>query len=399
MLAALCATAGADTWNGGGLVSESERRADVALKESRLVSLLDQEHLGGVVLTKSQNHAWVLGGSETRIAAGQAGSPVWLLLSRDGKKYLIGSNPETARLLAEEGLARLGYEERRYPWFTGLSTGMDERWRIVAGIMGDARLGADAALPGCTDVSGGLARIRFPLTPVEMRRYRWLGPRAAAAVAETCRELSAGQRETEIAGRLNAKLVSQSIAPTVILVGSDERLMLYRNPVPTDAVVRHDALVSLCAERWGLVVAVSRQVHLGGMPADLAKRMQACADVDAVYLHASRPGAALKEVMVKAADAYGRVGYPEEWRARDQGGPIGYFERESLIWPDAPDAVVEGMALAFNPTLPGVMIEDTFLVGPHGPEILTRVPGWPVRKAVVEGVTYERPDILVRATP
>jgi len=400
LLAAVCATGRADTWNAGGLVSEAERRADVALKEVRLAALLDQEHLAGIVLTQARNHAWVLGGSDTSIVESRAQSPVWLLLARDGKKYLISNNVESARLLAEEGLARLGYEERRYPWFAGLSAGTDERWRIVAGIMGgDARLGADGALPGCQDLSAGLARIRFPLTPVETRRYRWLGSRVSGAVAATCRELLPGQRETEIAGGLAAKLVAQSITPTMLLVGSDARLMLYRHPVPTEARLKADVLVSVCAERWGLVIAIARQVHFGPLPPDLAKRMQACADVDAAYLHGARPGAQLKDVMQLAADAYARTGYPEEWRAHHQGGTIGYFECESPIWPDDPETVVEGMALSFSPTLPGVAVEDTILVGPHGPEILTRIPGWPVRKAAAGGVTFERPDLLVRSAP
>ena len=71
----------------------------------------------------------------------------------------------------------------------------------------------------------------------------------------------------------------------------------------------------------------------------------------------------------------------------------------SLIGPDSGESVVEGMALALNPTLPGAKIEDTFLVGPRTAEILTVTPGWPTRRGTAAGASWERPDILVRPVP
>src|SRR6185503_299645 len=120
-----------------------------------------------------------------------------------------------------EDLAGLGYQDRRYPWFAGLGAGTDERWRTVQELVGSGQLGADAAWPGATEIGSRLARIRFPVTAVESRRYRWLGPRCAAAVADTCRAILPGMRETEIAGVLAAKLAAQTIRPTVVLIGTD----------------------------------------------------------------------------------------------------------------------------------------------------------------------------------
>ncbi len=385
----------ADVWHAGVPVTEAERRADIAEKDRRIGKLLADRGLAAVVLTKSRNQAWLLSGSDTKIVRAQAESPVWLLAGRGGNHSLVSNNIECDRLLDEEGLRGLGWNALKFPWFAG-AAGPDERLRLVREAVGGTVLGADAPVPGATDIGADLARIRFPLTVIESRRLRWLGREAAAAVAETCRTLKAGQTELEIGGALAARLETRGITPTVILVGADERVRRFRHLTPTTAKVAKLALVNLCAERWGLVVAVTRLVHFGPLPDDLARRMDACVAVDAAYLSAARPGTPFRDVFAKGAAAYAAAGFPEEWRQHHQGGSIGYFEREALIGPEADGTVVEGMALALNPTLAGVKVEDTFLVGPRTAEILTVTPGWPVRRAVTGGATWERPDILIR---
>jgi antitoxin VapB len=392
----LAAPACADVWSNGNLLTPSERRDEIKVKEARIEALMAARGLDGILLTRSRNHAWVLAGSRTWIVGAQTESPVWLLFARGGRKYLVASNMEGPRLMAEEGLAGLGWIERRYPWFGGAGGTQDPRRRIVDDVLPHAKLGCDGPVTGTEDVGADLSRIRFPLTTTEMRRMRWLGERSAAAVAATCREIAPGMRETGIGNVLAAKLAREGINPTVVLVGVDDRLQTFRHLVPTDAKLRKLALVNLCAEKWGLVVALSRLVHFGPVPADLAARMQAVAAVDAAYLRSARPGTTFGRLLAGGAEAYAAAGWAEEWRNHHQGGSIAYLEREALLTPDSPETVVEGMALAFNPTLPGVKVEDTILVGPHGPEVLTRVEGWPVRRVVLDGSVWERPDILVR---
>lgn len=385
------AAARADVWNAGVPVTGAERLAEVAEKHRRLEAIMEARGLAAVVLTKSRNQAWLLGGSDTRIVLAQAESPVWLVAVRGGKRLLVSSNIEADRLLDEEGLREIGCEPLRFPWFAG----PDPRERLVREAV-SGTIGCDAALPGMRDIGADLARARFPLTAIEQRRYRWLGRHAAAAVAETCRTLRPGQSEIEIGGSLAARLAGQGITPTVILVGADDRVRRWRHLTPTTATVSKLALVNLCAERWGIVVAVTRLVHFGPLPPDLDRRMSACVAVDAAYLSAARPGRSFGDIFAAGATAYAASGFPEEWRAHHQGGSIGYFEREALIGPGSGETVVEGMALALNPTLAGVKVEDTVLVGPRTAEILTVTPGWPVRRALAGGASWDRPDILIR---
>ncbi|HLK00323.1 MAG TPA: hypothetical protein VKU39_10505 [Streptosporangiaceae bacterium] len=78
--------------------------------------------------------------------------------------------------------------------------------------------------------------------------------------------------------------------------------------------------------------------------------------------------------------AYEAAGYPDEWRAHVQGGPIGYLSREFDVVPGTERAarmIREGDAFAWNPTVRGAKSEDTFLTGADGPVPVTNTGNWP----------------------
>ena len=389
----------ADTWSGDSVITARERIQDANEIGKRMIAVMKAKNLDAIVLTKVRTQAWAMAGSDTRIVNAQQESPVWLIYSAGGRKYLVSNNIESGRLLEEEGLEDIGIQTKVFPWFFGLASGKDEKWKAVEELVGGGQIGADISLPQAKDISGELSRIRFPLTSAEQKKMRWLGLKAAKAVAETCREIMPGMKETDIAGMLAGKVWVEHIMPTVVLIGVDERIYRFRHLTPTSRKLKKYALVNLCAERWGLTVAVSRLVYIGDLPGELDRRIKACARVDATALSASIPGAKFGDIFSLEADVYGRNGYPGEWKKHHQGGSIGYFEREFLSCPESGDLVVEGMALAWNPTISGVKVEDTVLVGKSGVEVLTQTPGWPMIIVEIAGKKFERPGILVRAAP
>jgi hypothetical protein len=96
------------------------------------------------------------------------------------------------------------------------------------------------------------------------------------------------------------------------------------------------------------------------------------------------PRRTLAELYALAADAYTRLGCPDEIRAHHQGGTTGYLTRERIATPDADTVLTGSMAVAWNPSLPGAKVEDTFVLAPDGTlENLTLIPDWP--STVVHG--------------
>lgn len=76
--------------------------------------------------------------------------------------------------------------------------------------------------------------------------------------------------------------------------------------------------------------------------------------------------------------------YSQAIRDHHQGGTTGYLSREVIATPTTPDILATNMAMAWNPSLPGAKIEDTFvLLADNQLENLSLDPNWP--SAEIEG--------------
>jgi Xaa-Pro aminopeptidase len=179
----------------------------------------------------------------------------------------------------------------------------------------------------------------------------------------------------------------------VTLIGSDERIRRYRDPVPTATRWKHVVLVAVCAERDGLVVGLSRIVAAGVTPPDLMARTRATAAVFGRLLEATRPGASGASLYQTAAQAYAAVGFAGEELRHHQGGAIGYRARDWIAHPASQEIVQEQQAFAWNPSITGTKIEDTALVLGDRIELLTSTPDWPAIPIQVRGNPVEPADV------
>ena len=149
----------------------------------------------------------------------------------------------------------------------------------------------------------------------------------------------------------------------------------------------------MTAERDGLHVSITRLLSFGEAPEELASRVRAAAEVDAAMLSASTPGTPVNDVLRVAAEAYERLGFPDEWRLHHQGGITGYAGREVFATPGDATPLPRAGAAAWNPSVTGGgKSEDTALVTEVGLEVVTRTPQLP--ELVFDGLT--RPGILIR---
>ncbi len=92
-------------------------------------------------------------------------------------------------------------------------------------------------------------------------------------------------------------------------------------------------MLNLCARKWGLAISISRFIHFGALPEELAARFNSAALVNAALLNATRAGATSAELFKVAQEAYAAEGFPGEERFHHQGGPTGYGEREWIATP------------------------------------------------------------------
>ncbi|WP_449566854.1 M24 family metallopeptidase [Microbacterium alkaliflavum] len=305
------------------------------------------------MLTSHEAVSWYLEGIRSHVSL--AGPPVAAVrVDDDGDTIFVAAN-EADRLVAEEFLPSDADRVVRVPWLTPPAEGA-----VAAG-----------AASAEASVAPALRAARASLLPAERDRYRALGRAAAEAMTDAASVLRPDRTEQHAAAALAAALVERAIDPLVILVAGSARLA-HRHPLPTGAPLGLRAMLVVCGRRHGLIANATRWIGSAD-PAD-----EAILRVEAAFLDATRPGARLDEVFAAGTAAYGAEGFgAEEWRRHHQGGPTGYAGRDPRATPGTTDLVQEHHAFAWNPTAPGVKVEDTVLVSSSGVEVLTADPRWP----------------------
>ena len=155
-------------------------------------------------------------------------------------------------------------------------------------------------------------------------------------------------------------------------------------------------MVGFCARRGGLTVSITRFVHFGAMPSELAEKFDAVAQVNARLLEATRAGATSDTLFAVAQSAYASLGYAGEERMHHQGGATGYLEREWVARPGGTEAVQAQQAFAWNPNLQGAKVEDTVVLRNGGIELLTATPELPVLTTTCGAQEYRSAGVLLR---
>ncbi|MEO6391610.1 MAG: aminopeptidase P family protein [Pyrinomonadaceae bacterium] len=373
-----------------------DKNTEIADKIQRIVRMLAAEDLGGVLVGSQPNFAWLSAGGSNGIDLSREPGAGSLLVTREGKLYLLANNIEMPRLL-DEAVYGIDLEPVGFTWEEEKANGSIVADRARALIASGAPLGTD--LPGSPDlrvVENELARCRYSLTSAELVRIRQLGKDAGTAMGALARSLEPGESERQVAAKSTAALAQYGIHPVVNLVAGEERLGKYRHPIPTDKKWERSLMLVACARRGGLIVSLTRIICVGAVPDEMKIRTAAAARVNANLMARTRPGATGAELYQVAVRAYESEGYPGEHHRHHQGGATGYRTREWVAHPACREVVRPGQAFAWNPSITGTKIEETIIAHAEAIETITTSVDWPMISATVDGTEYFSPDILQR---
>jgi len=243
---------------------------------------------------------------------------------------------------------------------TGLDVVAVDWWR-PQGVIGEASRRGRAGLVSDEDLEPDLEILRSRLSGFDAERLAILGGEATRAMDVALAMVGSMTTEVELCAALLAAL--DDIRAPVLLAAADDRIARYRHPLPGDNPIRSRVMLVLVGERWGLHVAVTRFRDLEPRSPDLEARFAAVTRVQEILHEATRASATLGEVFAAGQAAYAEVGYPDEWQLHHQGGTIAYRGRERVAKPDDPTVIEPGMAFAWNPSITGAKVEDTFILG------------------------------------
>ncbi len=372
-------------------------------KTGRLVEILERENIGAVLLNSQHNFAWLTGGGSSGIDTSRENGAASLLVTRQGRRFVIANNIEMPRMLSEE-ISEKNFEPVEYSWQDEKANSnliIDKAKQVLetgAVIAADLPIG-----PAAPVIENKIAACRYRLTSREIERYRALGHDAGAAVRRVIGKLDCGETELEVAEKMRHELALGGMVSVVTLVAADERISLFRHPLPTANRWKKTLLLVTCAKRGGLIVSLSRMVRAGSVPDELKIKTEAAAYVNACLLDATRSGATGAELYAAAADAYSNRGFADEINRHHQGGAAGYKTREWVAHPDSAEAVQPGQAFAWNPSITGTKVEETCITavdgaegadGENGIEVITASPDFPQIASSIKGREYFSPGIL-----
>jgi len=373
--------------NGTTIITEAAWNEELNAKHDKLVAWLRSQDLEGVLIRRHENIAWLTGGAvEVRVLTPGETGVASLLVTATGRRYYFTTENEAPRLHDEE-FGKLDFEPVLFPWYADDTLQTAQR---LAGV----HIGSDTPGPGLIPVN--LYPLRESLSESEIARYLWLGTQTADATVESLHEVEPGLSEYDLEALTAANLLRRGILPSVYLFAVDDRIYKYKHAVARGARLKKYGMLNLCSRKWGLAISITRFVHFGELPSELALRFKSAAQVNAALMDATRAGATSAELFRVAQAAYAAEGFPGEERFHHQGGPTGYGEREWVATPEGKENVVNDQAFAWNPSIRGGKAEDTVILHDGKIEWLTATPDLPVINATANGQVYPAAGVLVK---
>jgi antitoxin VapB len=373
--------------HGSTLISADAWSTELDAKHEKLVEWIRVQKLGGILIRRNENVAWITGGAvQLRVLTPSETGVASLLITAAGKRYYLTTENEAPRLHDEE-FGSLDFEPVLFPWYA-------DDTLASAAKLADGPLGSDTPMDGTKHVN--FYPLRLSLTETEIARYRWLGAETAAATVESLHQVEPGLSEYDLEAITAANLLRRGILPSVYLFAVDDRIYKYKHAVARGARLKQYAMLNLCTRKWGLAISITRFVHFGELPAELSARFISAARVNAALLHATRAGATSAELFRLAQSAYSAEGFSGEERFHHQGGATGYGEREWVATPSGTEVVENNQAFAWNPSIRGGKAEDTVLLHDNKIEWLTATSELPAIQATVDGAVYPSAGVLVK---
>ncbi|HEY9800750.1 MAG TPA: M24 family metallopeptidase [Leptolyngbyaceae cyanobacterium] len=327
---------------------------EVSKKLGFIRQTLSITEAGGVRLRGTDWFAWATGGgSNTVLLTAETGVAEVLVTGQDA--WILTDEIEAQRLKDEE--LPPDFKLHINPWADPVAREAFVREATDGEIViSDRPTAQEQPIPPF------LQAYKRVLLPTELDRYRQLGQQASAAMTEVLQAAQPDWTEYQLAGAGAEALWARGIHPALTLVAGERRLPLYRHATATGEKLGRQAMLVFCARGYGLYANLTRFVCFGKLTKEEAELHRHVREIEAKALSASQPGMTLDAVYYALAQAYELQGFPNAIREHHQGGTTGYLAREVVANPSTTDSLTENMAIAWNPSLTGAKIEDTFVI-------------------------------------
>lgn len=335
---------------------------------NRVADWLAETNYEGVILGRRDNFKWATEENANAVVTNAETGVAFLIIERDGTVKMAADSSDCPRMEAEQNA--IGARCILVPWYETTD-------RFLNRYCERKNYASDTGAWGTECVQDKFVEMRMRLNQKEVERYRRIGRECAEIVEDVTGNVLPGQTENEVAAILKSRCLAKGISPDCVLVGSDERIINFRHPVPTDKKIEGSAMVVLGGEKYGLNISMTRMVYFKEIPEEIKDRMKKTQYIFACMQGMMKEGLSYGEYFAEVQKLYDEAGWPEEWKQHHQGGPTGYGCREFIVTPETEGKIHEGQAYAWNPTIQGTKCEETTYLKEGKLEIFTCTENWP----------------------
>lgn len=359
---------------------------DAAQKRAMLRQWMDKKGFDGVIISTADNFAWITSGGNSKVINDSEGGVGHIVITKD-HQYLVSMYMDSDRL-TDDQLPGQGYELVTMYWYEG-----DEKNKAKS--MAGKRVGADTQIPGTENINYDLINMQWPLTNLELERYRWLGQQQSDVLEKILNAVQPGMSEIEILKQMEIEFIKRGIKLDVPICGSDERISKYRHILATDKKLEKYLLLGPVISRWGLHSLCSRSVHFGQPPSEIEKAFLAAATIEGRLFSELREGLKFSKIFELQKKWYADVGYPDGWNYHFQGGPTGYVIIDCGK-NQTDETVCAPQPFSWFTTIKGAKVEELAILTKEGLEIASLGKNWPVIEVDTDKGKYPVPGMLIR---
>ncbi len=365
---------------------------EVKRKERRIREYLGNRGYDAMILLRPDNFSWYsCGGSNIVLTSLEKGAAC--LVITKNQTYAIAHVMDGPRIFDEE-LKGLDIEPVFIKWHEGSLE--DKAVQMTRGMKAVSDFDSDAE--NVVFALKDIYALHFPLTEKELDKYRWLGAKTEEIISKVAAEIKPGlTTEYDIDGMLSYEYRRNGMMTEVLLVGSDERIALYRHPCPSGKKIDKLVLLHPSARKWGLHANVTRMVYFGDeVPTDMAYRYETACMMEAQAVSMCIPGQSFVGMLEERKKLLAKAGFADEWENHFPGGITGYFLIDVSICDSPDNLVVPCQAYDWFMTITGVKVEELCMNTPKGREIPSITGKWPTKEHTYNGQKFRLPEILLR---
>ncbi|MBD2778453.1 M24 family metallopeptidase [Iningainema tapete] len=328
---------------------------EVSTKLELIRQSLTENEASGVRLRGTDWFAWATAGaSNTVLLTAETGVAEVLVTAQDA--WVLTDEIEAQRLQDEE--LPTNFQIHANPWADAAI-----RESFVRDITDGGKVLSDRPIPHVEKrLPPSLQQHKKVMMSSELERYRQVGHKASEAMTEVLKAAKSTWTEYQLAGAGAEALWARGLHPALTLAAGERRLPLYRHATPSNEPLGRLAMLVFCARGYGLYANLTRFVCFGALSNEHAELHRHVREIEAQALNLCQPGISLNTVYDTLAQAYQQHGFNHAICQHHQGGTTGYLSREIVANPATTDTLAQGIAVAWNPSLPGAKVEDTFVI-------------------------------------